>query len=98
MTKTEAEAIKTRIEYMNRHYAPIKLTFNMHPSERQNDEGNWFVSIVYNYTENEWMALFGLCYSYHDVMDKLSGVEFGFEAVQAYQEENGTLVFENSNS
>ena len=98
MTITEAEAIKTRIEYMNRHYAPIKLTFNMHPSERRNDEGNWFVSIVYNYTENEWMALFGLCYSYHDVMDKLSGVEFGFEAVQAYQEEHGNLKFSQSDA
>ena len=98
MTKSEAEAIKTRIEYMNRHYAPIKLTFKMYPSERLNDDGNWFVSIVYNYTENDWMALFGINYSYLDVMAKLSGVEWGFEAVQAYQEENGTLVFENSNS
>ena len=96
MTKEQAEAIKNRIEYMNRHYAPIKFTFKMYPSERRNDEGNWFVSIVYNYTENEWMALFGLCYSYHDVMDKLSGVEFGFEAVQAYQEENGNLKFAQS--
>ncbi len=53
---------------MNRHYAPIKLTFKMYPSERLNDEGNWFVSIVYNYTENEWMALFGMCYSYAQVI------------------------------
>ena len=96
MTKQQAEAIQSRIEYMNRHYAPIKLTFKMHPSEHRNDEGNWFVSIVYNYTENEWMALFGMCYSYADVMDKLSGVEFGFEAVQAYQEEYGNLKFAQS--
>ena len=96
MTKEQAEAIQSRIEYMNRHYAPIKLTFKMYPSERRNDEGNWFVSIVYNYTENDWMALFGLCHSYHDVMDKLSGVEFGFEAVQAYQEEYGNLKFAQS--
>ena len=96
MTKEQAEKIQSRIEYMNRHYAPIKFTFKMHPSERRNDEGNWFVSIVYNYTENDWMALFGMCYSYHDVMDKLSGVEFGFEAVQAYQEEHGNIKFAQS--
>ena len=81
---------------MNRHYAPIKLNFKMYPSERPNDDGNWFVSIVYNYTENEWMALFGMCYSYAEVMDKLSGLQFGFEAVQAYQEEYGNLKFSQS--
>ena len=96
MIKIQAEEIKTRIEYMNRHYAPIKLNFKMYPSERLNDEGNWFVSIVYNYTENEWMALFGMTHSYADVMDKLSGVAFGFEAVQAYQEEYGNLKFSQS--
>ena len=29
MTKAQAEKIKTRIEYINRHYAPIKLNFKM---------------------------------------------------------------------
>ena len=57
MTKHQAEEIQSRIEFMNRHYAPIKLTFKMHPSEHRNDEGNWFVSIVYNYTENDWMVI-----------------------------------------
>ncbi len=98
MTITEAEAIKTRIEYMNRHYAPIKLTFKMHPSEHRNDDDNWFVSIVYNYTENEWLALFGINYSYAQVMEKLNGVEWGFEAVQAYQEEYGNLKFSQSDA
>ena len=93
MTKEQAEAIKNRIEYMNRHYAPIKLNFKMCPSERPNDEGNWFVSIVYNYTENEWLTLFGMIHSYAQVMDKLNGVIWGFEAVQAYQEEHGNLKF-----
>ena len=98
MTKEQAETIKSRIEYMNRHYAPIKLTFKMHPSEHRHDEVNWFVSIVYNYTENDFMALFGICYSYADVMDKLSGVEWGFEAVQAYQEEHGNIKFSQSDA
>lgn len=96
MTKVQAEEIKTRIEYINRHYAPIKLNFKMYQSERPNDDGNWFVSIVYNYTENEWIALFGMTHSYADVMDKLSGVAFDLEAVEAYQEENGNLKFSHS--
>ena len=96
MTKEQAEAIQSRIEYMNRHYAPIKFTFKMYPSERRNDEGNWCVSIVYNYTENEWLALFGMNHNYAQVMDKLNGVEWGFEAVQAYQEEYGNLKFAQS--
>jgi len=96
MIKVQAEEIKSRIEYMNRHYAPIKLNFKIYQSERPNDDGNWFVSIVYNYTENEFMALFGMCYNYAEVMDKLSGFQFGIEAVQAYQEENGNLKFSHS--
>ena len=98
MTKHQAEEIQSRIEFMNRHYAPIKLTFKMHPSEHLHDDGNWFVTIVYNYTENEWMALFGMCYNYAEVMDKLSGLAFGFEAVQAYQEEYGNLKFSQSDA
>ena len=78
---------------MNRHYAPIKLTFKMYPSGHPHDDGNWFVSIVYNYTENEWLTLFGMIHSYAQVMDKLNGVIWGFEAVQAYQEEHGNLKF-----
>jgi hypothetical protein len=68
----------------------------MYQSERPNDDDNWFVTIVYNYTENEWMPLFGMCYSYAEVMDTLSGLVFGFEAVQAYQEEYGNLKFSQS--
>jgi hypothetical protein len=68
----------------------------MYQSERPNDDDNWFVTIVYNYTENEWMALFGMCYNYAEVMSNLSGLAFGFEAVQAYQEENGNLKFSQS--
>ena len=48
MTKAQAEEIQSRIEFINRHYAPIKLTFKMYQSERPNDDDNWFVTIVYN--------------------------------------------------
>ena len=70
MIKLQAEQIKTKIEYINKHYAPIKLNFKMFQSERPYDvDGNWAVSIVYNYTENDFMALFGMCYSYAEVKD-----------------------------
>ncbi|MFM6944973.1 MAG: hypothetical protein ACKOXV_06805 [Bacteroidota bacterium] len=93
MTQIEAEEIKNRIEDINKRYAPIKLNFKMHPSLHPYDDDNWFVTIVYNYTENEWMTFFGMTHSYAQVMDKLNGYEFGLEAVQAYQEENGNLKF-----
>jgi hypothetical protein len=93
MEKFQAEEIKSRIEYINRKYAPIKLTFKMMPSEHRGDDDNWFVTIVYNYTENEWMTFYGITQSYAQVMDKLAGLEFGLEAVQAYQEEYGELKF-----
>jgi len=96
MTKYQAEEIQSRIEFINRHYAPIKLTFKMYPSEHRHDDGNWFVTIVYNYTPDEWLALFSMNHSYAQVMDKLNGVEWGFEAVQAYQEEHGKLKFSQS--
>ena len=91
MTITEAEAIKTRIEYINKNYAPFKLTFQMYPSGHPHDDGNWFVTIVYNYTENDWMTFFSLIHSHAQVMDKLAGLEFGLEAVKAYNEEYGSL-------
>jgi hypothetical protein len=96
MTKVEAEEIKTRIEDINKRYAPIKLNFKMYPSLHPYDDDNWFVTIVYNYTENEWFALFSMNHSYAQVMEKLNGVEWGFEAVQAYQEEYGNLKFSQS--
>ena len=65
----------------------------MYPSLHPYDDDNYFVTIVYNYTENEWMTFFGMNHSYLQVMDKLAGLEFGLEAVQAYQEEYGNLKF-----
>ena len=93
MTKVQAEEIKSRIEYINKKYAPFKLTFQMYPSLHPYDDDNYFVTIVYNYTENEWMTFFGMNHSYLQAMDKLAGLEFGLEAVQAYQEEYGNLKF-----
>ena len=67
MTQKEAEEIKNRIEDLNKRYAPIKLNFKMYPSEHRHDDGNWFVTIVYNYTPDEWFTLFGMNHSYAQV-------------------------------
>ena len=96
MTQIEAEDIKKQIEDINKRYAPIKLNFKMYQSHHPLDDDNWFVTIVYNYTPDEWFTLFGMNHSYAQVMEKLNGVEWGFEAVQAYQEEYGNLKFSQS--
>jgi hypothetical protein len=57
---------------------------------------NFAVTITFNYTENEWMEFYGINHIYAQVMDKLSGFQFGLEAVEAYQEENGNLKFSHS--
>jgi hypothetical protein len=91
MTKAHAEEIKTRVEELNKLYSPIELTFQMAESKHPYDDDNWFVTIVFNYTENEWMTFYGLNHSYIQVMDKLNGYQFALEAVKAYQEEHGSL-------
>jgi hypothetical protein len=96
MTTSQAEEIKTRVEELNKLYSPIKLTFQMVESKHPYDDDNWFVTIVYNYTENEWMTFYGLNHSYNQVMDKLNGYQFALEAVQAHQEEYGDLKFSHS--
>jgi hypothetical protein len=42
------------------------------------------------------MEFYGINHIYAQVMDKLSGFQFGLEAVEAYQEENGNLKFSHS--
>jgi len=94
MTQTEAELIKTKIEEFNKRFAPIQLNFDMFRNNRyDSEEDNWFVTIVCNYTENEWMEFVSLGFYYNQVCERLFGFAFGLEAVQAYQEENGDLKF-----
>jgi hypothetical protein len=42
------------------------------------------------------MEFYGINHIYAQVMDKLSGFQFGLEAVEAYQEEYGDLKFSHS--
>ena len=89
MTLEQANKIKDRVEELNKLYAPITLRFQMFSTS----ENNWAVTITYNYTENEWMTFVGLGFNCNKILDKLSGFQFAMEAVEAYQEEYGTLKF-----
>jgi len=92
MTETQANKIKIKVEVFNELYAPITLRFQMFSTS----ETNWAVSITYNYTPDDFMTFASLDSSYNQINDKLSGYQFGIEAVEAYQEENGNLKFSHS--
>jgi len=92
MTQTQANKIKSKIEAFNELYAPITLRFQMFSTS----ETNWAVSITYNYTPDDWMTFASLDSSFNQINDKLSGFQFGLEAVEAYQEEHGNLKFSHS--
>ena len=91
MTLEQANKIRDRVDELNKLY-PIKLRFQMFSTSLD----NFAVTITYNYTENEWMEFYGINHIYAQVMDKLSGFQFGLEAVEAYQEEYGNLKFSQS--
>jgi hypothetical protein len=97
MTQIEAEHIKTKVEELNKRFAPVQLSFDMFRNNKyDSSEDNWFVTIVYNYTENEWMEFVSLGFNYNQVCDKLFGFGFGLESVKMYQEEYGNLKFSQS--
>jgi hypothetical protein len=91
MTQTQANKIKDRVDELNKLY-PIKLRYQMFCTSLD----NFAVTITFNYTENEWMEFYAINHIYAQVMDKLSGFQFGLEAVEAYQEEHGNLKFSQS--
>jgi hypothetical protein len=92
MTLAQANKIKSKVEAFNELYAPITLRFQMFSTS----ENNWAVTIVFNYTPEEWMTFVSLDSNYNHVNDRLSGFQFGLEAVEAYQEEHGNLKFSHS--
>jgi hypothetical protein len=91
MTLEQANKIRDRVDDLNKLY-PIKLRYQMVCTSLD----NFAVTITYNYTENEWMTFAGLGFNYNQILDKLSGFQFGLEAVEAYQEEHGNLKFSQS--
>jgi hypothetical protein len=91
MTLEQANKIRDRVDELNKLY-PIKLRYQMICTSLD----NFAVTITYNYTENEWMEFYGINHIYAQVMDKLSGFQFGMEAILAYQEEYGDLKFSHS--
>ena len=92
MTEAQANKIKIKVEVFNELYAPITLRFQMFSTT----ETNWAVSITYNYTPDDFMTFASLDSSYNQINDRLNGYQFGIEAVEAYQEENGNLKFSHS--
>ena len=77
MTQTEAEDIKIQIEELNKRFAPVELRFDMYRNDKyDSSEDNWWVTIVYNYTPEEWMEFVTIGFNYNQVCDKLFG--FGF--------------------
>jgi len=92
MTEAQANKIKIKVEVFNELYAPITLRFQMFSTS----ETNWAVSITYNYTPDDFMTFASLDSSYNQINDRLNGFQFGIEAVEAYQEENGNLKFSHS--
>jgi hypothetical protein len=93
MTLEQANKIRDRVDELNKLY-PIKLRYQMICTSLD----NFAVTITFNYTENEWMEFYSINHIYAQVMDKLSGFQFGLEAVEAYQEENGNLKFSQSDA
>ena len=92
MTLTQANKIKSKVEAFDELYAPITLRFQMFSTS----ENNWAVSITYNYTPDDFMTFASLDSNYNQINDKLSGFQFGLEAVEAFQEEHGNLKFSHS--
>ena len=91
MTLEQANKIRDRVDDLNKLY-PIKLRYQMFCTSLD----NFAVTITFNYTENEWMEFYGINHIYAQVMDKLSGYQFGMEAILAYQEEYGNIKFSQS--
>ena len=91
MTLEQANKIRDRVDELNKLY-PIKLRSQMICTSLD----NFAVTITYNYTPDDFMTFASLDSSYNQINDKLSGFQFGIEAVEAYQEENGNLKFSHS--
>ena len=97
MTKYQADEIKIQIEELNKRFAPVELRFDMYRNDKyDSSEDNWWVTIVYNYTPEEWMEFVTIGFNYNQVCDKLFGFGFGLESIKMYQEEYGNLKFSQS--
>jgi len=96
MTQEQAQTLKDKVEELNKLYAPITLSFDMYRNPKEDHDSNWFVTIVYHVVPEEWMTFSSLGFNFEMVSDKLKGYQFALEAMQAYQEEHGTLKFSHS--
>jgi hypothetical protein len=96
MTQEQAQTLKNKVEELNKLYAPMVLFFDMFRNPKEDHDDNWFVTIVYHVTPDDWFTFVSLGFNFEMVSDKLKGYQFALEAVQAYQEEYGNLKFSHS--
>ena len=88
MTKEQAEVIKNTIEEINKN-SSIILLFDMAQNSRyDSSEDNWFVTIIYHITENEWIEFVSLGFNFNQVQDKLFGWKCALEATKYFQEQD----------
>jgi hypothetical protein len=96
MTQEQAQTLKDKVEELNKLYAPITLSFDMYRNPKEDHDSNWFVTIVYHVTPDDWFTFVSLGFNFEMVSDKLSGFQFALESVLVYQEEHGNLKFSQS--
>ena len=87
MTKEQANIIKNTIEEINKN-SSIVLLFDMARNSRDDSEDNWFVTIIYHITENEWIDFVSLGFNFNQVQDKLLGWKYALEATKYFQEQD----------
>ena len=93
MTQTDANKIRDRVDELNKLY-PIKLRYQFIETGALMGA----VTIVYNYTPDEWMEFCSFEFNCNKILDKLSGFQFAMEAILAYQEECGNIKIQNFES
>jgi len=91
MTQEQAQTLKNKVEELNKLYAPMVLHFDMYRNPKEDHDDNWFVTIVYHVTPDDWFTFVSLGFDYQAVSNKLNGYQFALEAVKAHQDEYGNL-------
>ena len=96
MTQEQAQTLKNKVEELNKLYAPMVLFFDMFRNPKEDHDDNWFVTIVYHVTPDDWFTFVSLGFNFEMVSDKLNGYQFAMEAVLAHLDEHDDLQFSHS--
>ena len=74
MTQLEAEEIKTIVGELNKLYHPITLSFDMYRNPKEDHDDNWFVTIVYHVTPDDWFTFVSLGFNFEMVSCNLMDI------------------------